>query len=96
MDNSYPHDSVSFHLNCVVIHHGADSDVQIYTQSVHVHKTKKSHYHQNISFGKAEFSATITCISLSIRICYILALLTAPFPSRLKFDRRAFTELATY
>lgn len=63
---TYPSYSVSFLVNSVIIDHCTNSDVQINTQRIHVHKAKESHYGQNITLWKGEYSAR-DAISLTIR-----------------------------
>lgn len=91
----YPYDRVSFLMYSVIIDHGAYSDIQINTQRVHVHKTKKSHYGQNITLWKAKFCSGYPT-PFRIRRLGVYALFSINLLVTLSLMRWTFTELAAY
>ena len=91
----YPCDGVSFLMNSVIIDHGAYSDIQINTQRVHVHKTKKSHYRQNITLWKAKLCWG-NPTPFRIRRLGVYSLFSINLLFTLSLMPRTFTELAAY
>jgi len=79
----------------VIIDHSAYSDIQINTQGVHVHKTKKSHYRQNVTLWKAKFCRRNPA-PFRIHCLGVYALFSFDFLFTLSLMRRTFTELAAY